>query len=180
MHLVRCRQVAPVDAPVAGLEERRHGFLEHVAHLAGRGVGDAQAARACGRARSRRKRGAPRRDSTARRPTRRRGTRRRRRAWSGAGRAASGSGRPSAASTSMTTRWIMVTVSSPGSGYFQACSFGWPTRGVHQIHLADAALVLLKGRDLFRIGRPEQDRPVAVRPAGVVGGVAEILHAVAW
>ena len=27
----------------------------------------------------------------------------------------------------MTTRWIMVTTASPGSGYFQACSVGWPT-----------------------------------------------------
>ena len=30
-------------------------------------------------------------------------------------------------STSMTTRSIIVMTSSPGSGYFQACSVGWPT-----------------------------------------------------
>ena len=27
----------------------------------------------------------------------------------------------------MTTRSIMVITSSPGSGYFHACSVGWPT-----------------------------------------------------
>src|SRR6478736_8638390 len=31
-----------------------------------------------------------------------------------------------AASTSMTTRWIVDTTSSPGSGYFHTCSSGWP------------------------------------------------------
>ena len=29
-------------------------------------------------------------------------------------------------STSMTTRSIIVMNSSPGSGYFHACSVGWP------------------------------------------------------
>ena len=32
-----------------------------------------------------------------------------------------------AASTSTTTRWIIETTSSPGSGYFHAWSSGWPT-----------------------------------------------------
>ena len=50
--------------------------------------------------------------------------------------------------------------------------------GVHQIHLADAAAVVLKCRDLFRIRRPEQNRPIAAGPAGVVGCVAKIFHAV--
>ena len=50
--------------------------------------------------------------------------------------------------------------------------------GVDEVHLADAALVLLEGRDLLRVGRPDEDRAVAPRPAGVVGGVAEVLHAV--
>ena len=48
----------------------------------------------------------------------------------------------------------------------------------HEVHVADFPLVLLKGCDLFRVGRPDQDGPVALRPAGVVGGVAEVLHAV--
>jgi len=30
-------------------------------------------------------------------------------------------------SRSITTRWIMATTLSPGSGYFHACSTGWPT-----------------------------------------------------
>ena len=48
----------------------------------------------------------------------------------------------------------------------------------HEVHVADVPLVLLKGCDLFRVGRPDQDGPVALRPAGVVGRVAEILHAI--
>ena len=50
--------------------------------------------------------------------------------------------------------------------------------GFHQVHFADAALVLLEGGDLLGIGRPEDDGAVAAGPAGVVGGVAEILDAV--
>ena len=50
--------------------------------------------------------------------------------------------------------------------------------GADQVHLADASLVLLKRRDLLRIGRPHQNRAVAAGPSGVVRGVAEIFHAV--
>jgi len=49
---------------------------------------------------------------------------------------------------------------------------------VDQIHLAHLALVLLVGGDLLRVGRPEDDGAVAAGPAGVVGGVAEVLLAV--
>src|SRR5206468_10307199 len=42
----------------------------------------------------------------------------------------------------------------------------------------DLTLILLKGRDLLRIRGPDEDRPIAFRPTGVVGGVAEILDAV--
>src|SRR6266567_1622211 len=49
---------------------------------------------------------------------------------------------------------------------------------VHEVHLADAALVLLKGRDLPRIGRPEDDGAVAPAPAGIVRGIAEVLDTV--
>src|SRR2546422_4811943 len=49
---------------------------------------------------------------------------------------------------------------------------------VDEVHLADVALVLLEGRDLFRVRRPDENRAIAFRPAGVVGGVAEVLHAV--
>ncbi len=49
---------------------------------------------------------------------------------------------------------------------------------VDQIHLADVALVLLKRRDFLRVRRPHEDWPIAASPSGVVGGIAEILHAV--
>src|ERR1035437_6636630 len=42
----------------------------------------------------------------------------------------------------------------------------------------DVAFVLLVRRDLLGIGGPEQDRAIAGAPAGVVGGVAEVLDAV--
>src|SRR5665213_4212470 len=47
-----------------------------------------------------------------------------------------------------------------------------------QVHFADAALVLLIGRELLRIGRPAHDRTIAVSPARVVGRVSEIPRAV--
>ena len=50
--------------------------------------------------------------------------------------------------------------------------------GVDEIHLAGLALILLEGGDLLRVGRPRQHRPIAEAPAGVVGGVAVVLHAV--
>ena len=50
--------------------------------------------------------------------------------------------------------------------------------GLDEEHVADLALVLLRRGDLLRVGRPEQHRAIAARPTGVVGGVAEILHAV--
>src|ERR1700738_4785739 len=50
--------------------------------------------------------------------------------------------------------------------------------GVDEIHLADAALVLLEGRDLPRVRRPEKNRVVAANPAGVVRRVAKLLYAV--
>ena len=76
------------------------------------------------------------------------------------------------------TRWMVVTTSSPGSGYFHACSAGMAHLGFHQVHFADAALILLEGGDALGIGRPQHDGPVAAGPAGIVGGVAEILDAV--
>src|SRR5688500_20340552 len=50
--------------------------------------------------------------------------------------------------------------------------------GVDEIHLAGLALILFEGGDLLRVGRPGQYRPIAEPPAGVVGGVAVVLHAV--
>src|SRR5205807_8158950 len=50
--------------------------------------------------------------------------------------------------------------------------------GFDQIHIADAALVLLKSRNLFRVGRPYEHRSIAVNPTGVVGRIAEIFYTI--
>ena len=76
------------------------------------------------------------------------------------------------------TRCSIATTSSPGSGYFQALQHRVADLRLDEVHVADLALVLLVGGDLLRVGRPEDDGAVARRPAGVVGGVAEVLHAV--
>lgn len=46
------------------------------------------------------------------------------------------------------------------------------------VHHAGVALVLLEGGDVAGIGRPNEDGVVGVGPAGVVGGVAEVGDAV--
>src|SRR5271170_8012641 len=48
----------------------------------------------------------------------------------------------------------------------------------NQIHLARFALVLLKGGNLLRIRRPQQDGVVGLLPPGVVGRVTVVLHAI--
>ena len=50
--------------------------------------------------------------------------------------------------------------------------------GFHQIHLADTALILLEGRDFFRVRRPKQHGTIAVDPTGIIRCVAKIFHAV--
>src|SRR6185436_6263365 len=49
---------------------------------------------------------------------------------------------------------------------------------VDQVHVARSTLVLLEGRNFFRIRRPNEHRPIAVRPAGVVCRVAKGFHAI--
>ena len=49
---------------------------------------------------------------------------------------------------------------------------------VDEIHVAHPALVLLERRDLPRVGRPDENGPIAAHPAGVVRRVAEVLDAV--
>src|SRR5215469_152697 len=49
---------------------------------------------------------------------------------------------------------------------------------VDKVHFAVAALVLLVRCDLSGVRRPKDDWPIAVRPAGVVRGVAEVLNTV--
>ena len=79
-------------------------------------------------------------------------------------------------STSMTTRWSIAITGSPGSGNLDTRSVGMADGRVDEIHLADVALVLLLSGDLLRVGRPAKDRAIAAAPAGVVGGVTEILR----
>ncbi len=81
-------------------------------------------------------------------------------------------------STSITTRSIMVTFSSPTSGYFHACKLRVPVGYGDEVHLIYLALVLLEGGNLLRIGRPQHDRAIGMLPASVVGGVAEVLHTI--
>ena len=50
--------------------------------------------------------------------------------------------------------------------------------GLHEIHLADVALILLERGQLLGVGRPGKNRAIGVHPAGVVGGVAEVFHAI--
>ncbi len=79
----------------------------------------------------------------------------------------------------MTTRCSMAITGSPGSGNFETRSVGWPTgsTGVLTRYISPTfALVLLVGRDLLRVRRPEDDGAIAAAPAGVVGGVAEVLR----
>ena len=93
--LVRCRQIAPVDAAVARLEERLGLLFQHLADRAGRGIRHAQLLVPVIARRGHERHRRCRRGSIARRPTRR-GTPRRRTASSGAGRAASASARRAA------------------------------------------------------------------------------------
>ena len=155
------RQVLPVGAAVARFVEawrrplRAHREPSPVAASATRSVLVLVVARSRDERQVLR-----RRDSTERRsiPP---GRRCRRTTWSGAGREAYPAGPRAGSSTSITTRWMVVTTSSPGSGYFHASQRGMPDLRIHQVHFADAALILLEGRDLLRIGRPEDDGAVA-------------------
>ena len=116
-------------------------------------------------------------DSTARPPTRRR-TAHRHRSSSGADRPASATRITFAVSTSIITRSIMVIMVVAGQRVLPGVERRMRRDGVDQVHLAGLALVLAEGRDLLRVGRPGHDRPIAEAPAGVVGGVAVVLHAV--
>src|SRR5438270_4228658 len=47
--------------------------------------------------------------------------------------------------------------------------------GGDEVHIAYRALVLLEGGDPSRVWRPNENRTITLRPAGVVGRVAKIL-----
>ena len=90
-------------------------------------------------------------------------------------------GRRAPVSTSMTTRCSIAIDLVAGQRELRDAQRRVADRvdgRVDEVHLADLALVLLVGGDLLRVGRPEHDGAVAAAPAGVVGGVAEVLHAV--
>ena len=65
-----------------------------------------------------------------------------------------------------------------GQGVLEGGEGGMAGGDVGEVHLAGLALVLLEGGDAFGVGRPDEDGIVGVGPAGVVGGVAEVLDAV--
>ena len=73
---------------------------------------------------------------------------------------------------------MVVITGSPGSGYFQSLNSGWPTLVFTQVHFSHAALVLCDGCDFFRIGRPDDDRPVTRSLSGVIRRVAEVRDAI--
>src|SRR5689334_6140432 len=56
--------------------------------------------------------------------------------------------------------------------------FGMSHLRPDEIHIARSARVMLESGDLFRIRRPDNDRPVTPGPPGVVGCIAVILHAI--
>ena len=78
----------------------------------------------------------------------------------------------------MMTRWIIATSSSPGSGYFQAWSVGWPTCVLTRYISPTWRWSCWNVAIFFESGDHDDDRAIALRPAGVVGGVAEVLHAI--
>ena len=174
---VRCGQVAPVDAPVARLEEGRDGFLEHVADAAGRRIRHAQR-RLLVVSRRRDERDALR-----------------------VGRPLHVGPVAAAAREVVAQRRAMLVGIHLESDHLRGIHVDddpldhrhhvvtrewilpglqlWMARlGADEIHFADLALVLLERRDLLRVGRPHHDWPVAAGPPGVVGRVSEILHAV--
>jgi hypothetical protein len=63
-------------------------------------------------------------------------------------------------------------------GIFPGLQRGMTRGGGNQVHFADAALVLLIGGNLTGIGGPEEHRIIARYPAGIIGGVTEILDAI--
>ena len=81
-------------------------------------------------------------------------------------------------STSMTTRWSIAITVSPGSGNFETRSVGWPTvvltRYISPTLRSSCCCVAI----FFESGDHDDDRAIAAAPAGVVGGVAEVLDAV--
>ncbi len=175
--LVRFRQIPPVDAPVARLVERRRRLVEDVADRAGRRVGHAELlmlviARG-GHEREGRAIGAPLhvvplavaagQVVTERRPVL---VGRHLQADNGLG--------SNIDHDAVNHRHDLVA----RQRVFPRLQGRVPDLRVDEVHLANLALVLLERRDLLRIGRPAHNRPVALRPAGVIGRVAEVRHAI--
>ena len=71
-----------------------------------------------------------------------------------------------------------MTTSSPGSGYFQAFRSGWPTVVLTRYISPTPRWSCWKVAIFFESGDQATIGAVARGPAGVVGRVAEILHAV--
>ena len=175
-HLIRCRQNPPVEPVAARLKEGVYSFLENVANFARRGIRDTElrAFVIAGSGNERELYAVP---------------------------APFGIGKLAIAALDVITYGRTVSVrrhlqtSDAGAidinddpfdhedlvvsrqGVLPGFELWMPHSGIHQIHLAGAAAVVLKRCDLFRIGGPEQNRPIALDPTGIVGGVAEVLDA---
>ena len=157
-HFVRCGEILPVHPAVAGFEEGLDVLLEHFADLAGKGVGEAHLLLAM---------------ST-------------RGGYESevfgivgplnVGPFAAAAGDVVAEGGAVLIRRHLDAhdlravdinndalnhghVRVAGEGIFPGFEFRMPDLGVDQIHFADLALVLLKGRDLFGIGRPGRGSP---------------------
>ena len=176
-HLVRRRQHAPVHLAVARLELRRHGLLEHVADGARCHVGDTEL-RALVVARRGHKGDArsvrvplhigplP---ASARDVVAERGT-----VLVGGHLKPRDGRRIDVDDDALDRRDDAVT----GERIGPRRQHRMPGVRVDQVHHPHAALVLLEGRDLPRVGRPHHDRAVRVLPARIVRRIAEALHAV--
>src|SRR5262249_45925926 len=66
----------------------------------------------------------------------------------------------------------------PGERIFPRAERRVPDLRLDEVHIAHFALVLLRRRNSFAIRRPQQDRPVAAGPTGVIGRVAKVLGAI--
>ena len=175
-HFVRGRQVSPVDRIVARFEERLGFFLEDLPDRAGRRVGDAQLLPPviAGRGDERHGRAvqapldvAP--VAAARHVVAKRGPML-------VGRHPQPDDLPAVDVDDKAVNHRDRLVA--GQRILPGLQRRMADLRVDEIHLTDIPLILLERRDLLRVGRPFDDRPIASHPAGVVRGVSEVLDAV--
>ncbi len=173
---IRPWQDAPVDATVAGFEERLGLFLEHLADLAGGGIRHAKVfllVIARGRDEPHlRAVGCPlhvRPIDAALHVVTERGA-----MLVLAHLEARDFGTDDVDDHALDHRDVLI----PGQRVLPRAQRRVPRNRVDEIHFAGLALILLEGSDLLRVRRPLHDRAIAAGPAGIVGGIAIVLDAV--